>query len=79
MPRTKRTVSISDRERLTAALDRARQSWLTYAPYLDLFRAELRRNGEVPSDQIPAAVVTMNSRFAISESPERVGSRYYRG
>jgi regulator of nucleoside diphosphate kinase len=65
----KRTISIADRERLLHALDRARQSWLTYAPYLDLFRAELRRTQGVPSQEIPENVITMNSRFTISESP----------
>ena len=64
-----RTISIADREKLLPALDQARQSWLTYAPYLDLFQAELRRTQGVPSQEIPDNVITMNSRFTISESP----------
>ena len=31
--------SVSDKERLLQALDRALGSWMTYAPYLDFFRA----------------------------------------
>ena len=64
-----RMISIADREKLLLALDQARQSWLTYAPYLDLFRAEVRRTQGVPSQEIPDNVITMNSRFTISESP----------
>ncbi len=64
----KRIISISDRERLLLALDRARQSWITYAPYLDGFRAELRRTQGVPADAIPGNVITMGSRFTVSES-----------
>jgi regulator of nucleoside diphosphate kinase len=65
----KRTISIADRERLLHALDRARESWLTYAPYLDLFRAQVRGTQGVPSYEMPDNVITMNSRFTISESP----------
>ena len=60
-----RIVSGSDHERLVAAADRARNSWITYAPYLDLFRAELRRADVVPPGEVPGDVVTMNSRFAL--------------
>ena len=38
-----RIVSAADRERLIPVVDRALHSWLTYAPYLDLFRRDLRR------------------------------------
>lgn len=62
----KRIVPNHDKERLRAAIERARSSWLTYAPYLDLFRAELRRTEGVSPDQVPDDVITMNSRFAIS-------------
>ena len=36
-----KVISVRDSERLNAEIDRARSSWLTYAPYLDLFRSEL--------------------------------------
>src|SRR4051812_43474091 len=65
----KRMISINDRERLLCALEQARQSWLTYAPYLDWFRAEVRGTRGVPSHEIPDNVITMNSGFTISESP----------
>jgi regulator of nucleoside diphosphate kinase len=63
---TKRIVSADDRERLIPVVDRARNSWLTYAPYLDLFRTELRRRRAVPPTQVPGDVITMNSRFELS-------------
>jgi regulator of nucleoside diphosphate kinase len=72
----KRTISIADRERLLDALDRARESWLTYAPYLDLFRAEVRGTQGVPSYEMPDDVITMNSRFTILQSPLRRALNY---
>ena len=66
MPFSNRIVSKSDHERLVAAAGRARASWVTYAPYLDLFRTELRRADVVPPGEVPDDVVTMNSRFALS-------------
>ena len=42
--------SVSDRERLLHALDRALDSWMTYAPYLDFFRRKLRRSQAVPAE-----------------------------
>lgn len=65
-----RIVPIHDKRKLTAAIERARSSWLTYAPYLDCFRAELRRSEGVPPDQVPGDMITMNSRFAMSEPTE---------
>ena len=62
----KRIVSANDRERLIPVVDRARGSWLTYAPYLDLFRSELRRSRPVAASDVPGDVVTMNSRFLLS-------------
>jgi regulator of nucleoside diphosphate kinase len=59
--------SVSDRERLLHALDRALDSWMTYAPYLDFFRRKLRRSQAVPAEEVPQDVITMNSRFAIRD------------
>lgn len=64
----KKIVPVQDKQRLTAALERARGSWLTYAPYLDLFGSELRRAQAVPPDQVPRDMVTMNSRIAIRDA-----------
>lgn len=61
-----RVLSANDRERLIPVVDRARRSWLTYAPYLEQFRNELRRSRSVPPTEVPGDVVTMNSRFALS-------------
>jgi regulator of nucleoside diphosphate kinase len=61
----KRILSANDHERLVPAVARARGSWLTYAPYLDLFGAELRRSRTVLPAEVPPDVVTMNSRFAL--------------
>jgi regulator of nucleoside diphosphate kinase len=73
---TKRILSADDRERLIPAVDRARNSWLTYAPYLDLFRSELRRTRAVPPSQVPGDLITMNSRFVLSH-PHGDGSVEY--
>ena len=66
MTTTKRILSAGDRERLEPVIDRARGSWLTYAPYLDLFQTELRRSRAVPPSAVPPDVITMNSRFVLS-------------
>ena len=72
----KRIVSANDRERLIPLLDRARNAWVTYAPYLDLFRAQLRRSRALRSADVPSDVITMNSRFALSD-PHEEGSISY--
>lgn len=59
--------SVSDRERLLQAVDRALNSWVTYAPYLEFFRRKLRRSQVVPTDEVPHDVITMNSRFALRD------------
>lgn len=59
--------SVSDRERLLQAVDRALSSWVTYAPYLDFFRRKLRRSQAVPTHEVPHDVITMNSRFALRD------------
>lgn len=62
-----RIMSERDNARLSTAVAEARSSWQTYAPYLELFRAELRRARTVSSTEVPADVVTMNSRFAVTD------------
>jgi regulator of nucleoside diphosphate kinase len=61
------TTSVSDRQRLLQALDRALSSWVTYAPDLEFFRHKVRRSQAVPTDEIPGDVITMNSRFALRD------------
>jgi regulator of nucleoside diphosphate kinase len=58
--------SVNDKDKVMAALDTARESWLTYAPYLDFFRAELRRARAMAPTEVPDDMITMNSRFAIA-------------
>jgi regulator of nucleoside diphosphate kinase len=60
-------VSTRDRERLVDRVARARSSWVTYAPYLDAFGAELRTARAVPPADVPRDVITMNSRFALKD------------
>ncbi|HXE51399.1 MAG TPA: GreA/GreB family elongation factor, partial [Tepidisphaeraceae bacterium] len=62
-----RTIPIGDKVRLTSEVERARSSWLTYAPYLDVFRTALLNAEGVPTEQVPEDVITMNSRFAVSD------------
>lgn len=61
----KRTISNLDKDRLIEALDLARDRWTTYAPFLDHFRAEVRRTVPVEPPDVPGDVITMNSRFAL--------------
>jgi len=70
----KRTVSKLDNQRLLDAVDRARGSWTTYAPFLDQFRAEVRRTAPVEPDDVPGDAITMDSRFALLDlrTDERV-------
>jgi regulator of nucleoside diphosphate kinase len=63
-----RILSAIDSERLLPAIERARSSWLTFAPYLDSFGAELRRSQVLPPAEVPADVITMNSRFSLLAS-----------
>lgn len=60
-------VSIPDRKKLIASIQTARSSWLTYAPYLDAFRAGLGETDAIPPSRVPGDVITMNSRFALRE------------
>jgi regulator of nucleoside diphosphate kinase len=62
-------VSTADRQKLFKALELARSSWVTYAPYLDYFKTQLSRAEAVPADQVPDDVITMNSRFVLSDRP----------
>ncbi len=64
---TQPTVSLIDKDRLVAALDRALRSWATYAPYLEFFRGRLRRTRPLPPQRVPDDVITMNSRFAVRD------------
>src|SRR5690349_4234323 len=62
-----RITSASDVERLRQAVDAALTSWLTYAPYLNFFRSELRRARPVATSDVPSDVITMRSRFAVRD------------
>lgn len=65
---SKPITSACDHQNLVRAIERARESWLTYAPFLDLFSARLRRSRIVPPAEVPADMITMNSRFVL-ENP----------
>jgi regulator of nucleoside diphosphate kinase len=71
-----RILSADDRERLIPVIDRARASWLTYAPQLERFRSDLRRCRAVPPEDVPGDTITMNSRFVLSH-PRRDGPVCY--
>ena len=58
---------VHDKRRVLAALDRALSSWSTYVPYLEGFRTRLKRTRGVPPEQIPGDMITMNSRFAVTD------------
>jgi regulator of nucleoside diphosphate kinase len=60
-------VTIRDKSRLVEAIQAARSSWRTYAPYLDSLYASLRHADVVPPQEVPPDVITMNSRFEITD------------
>jgi regulator of nucleoside diphosphate kinase len=65
------TTSVQDKERLITAVDRALSSWLTFLPHLESFRTKLRRARVLPPADVPDDMITMNSRFAVTD--ERSG------
>jgi regulator of nucleoside diphosphate kinase len=68
-------VSDADMERVIERIRQARNSWTTYAPLLDWFRAGLDGTEAVPPAEMPDDVITMNSRFAVMDlkSGESIG------
>lgn len=58
-------ITESDRVRLNDLLERSRDPELK--PYLDALRSELERAKVVPSREIPADVVTMNSTISLTD------------
>lgn len=70
---SKPITSAWDHQNLLRAIERARSSWLTYAPFLDLFSARLRRSRIVPPTEVPSDMITMNSRFVLED--RRTGER----
>jgi regulator of nucleoside diphosphate kinase len=60
-------VSNHDKEKLIDRIVQTRNSWLTYAPYLDWFRAGLQDARTVPPTDVPVDVLTMNSRFDVMD------------
>ena len=65
MLRTPPKAPAKDKERLIDTVDQALDSWATYAPYLNFFGSKLRRSHALPAHEVPADVITMNSRFAL--------------
>ncbi len=63
-----RTLSSLDTERLAKAIGSACRSPMDYAPHLDFFGRELRRATVVPPREIPGDMITMNSRFVVTDS-----------
>jgi regulator of nucleoside diphosphate kinase len=60
-----RLASIQDRSRLIKTLVREREAWHALTPQLDLFHRDLQHARAVPPAEVPADVITMNSRFAL--------------
>jgi regulator of nucleoside diphosphate kinase len=65
MIRNKRIFSAEDKHKLTAAIERAENCWLTDVPHLDVFRSVVRRHPAVRVADVPADVITMNSGFVL--------------
>jgi regulator of nucleoside diphosphate kinase len=65
MIRNNRIFSAEDKPKLTAAIERAGNSWLTDVPHLDVFRAVVRRHPAVRPGDVPVDVVTMNTVFLL--------------
>lgn len=61
-----------DHDRLMHAVDESLGSWQTYAPYLEFFRNRLRDTTPVPVEDVPADLITMNSRFRVKNNAGEV-------
>lgn len=64
---SRRIISSKDRQRLVAAIDVARRSWLTYGPHLDWLKAELMRADVRDPVDVPQDVVAMNSYVTLRD------------
>lgn len=62
-----RIVNKEDRRRLLDAIHAARSSWRTYGPYLDWLTLRLEEATAVDAKDIPADVVTMDSRVELRD------------
>jgi regulator of nucleoside diphosphate kinase len=62
-----RIVNKEDRRRLQDAIQAARSSWRTYAPYLDWLTLRLEQATAVDAAQVPGDVVTMDSRVELAD------------
>ena len=58
----------NDKSKLLKSVNRALDSWATYAPHLEFFRQRVRRSRPVPTAQVPDDVITMNSRFVVRQA-----------
>lgn len=67
MNSTNRIVNRQDRTRLLSAIETARRSWRTYGPHLDWFANQLDAAHACEPAEIPADVVTMNSRVEVQD------------
>ena len=65
---TLRNTPVSDHDRLLHAVDGSLSSWVSYAPYLEVFRSQLREAVPVPVKDVPPDVITMNSRFTVKNN-----------
>jgi len=62
-----RRAPANDKERLIDSVDKALESWATYAPYLEFFRRQVRRSRGVAAEEVPDDVITMSSRFVLRD------------
>lgn len=63
----KQMVTSQDKQRVIDRILKARSSWVTYAPCIDWFRSELDKTRPVAATDVPADVITMNSRFVATD------------
>ena len=61
-----RTLSTLDTRKLRDLVDRSARCWMTDVPHLDVLRSVIRRARTAPPAAFPYDVVTMNSRFVLT-------------
>lgn len=63
---------MQDQRGLATLIKRESRSWTSYSPCIDPLRAQLRRARVVSPTEVPADMITMNSRFALKDPDDNV-------
>jgi regulator of nucleoside diphosphate kinase len=65
-----------DKDRLLTSVGSALNSWVTYTPNLESFRSSLRLSDALAPQDVPADMITMNSRFVVGDPDGEATTSY---